>query len=200
MRVLTLAGDAFSDGQVGSKLWLCEELERLAPRLPWKNPAIWVLGGWYGLLPFLLLSRGRFEARSIRSFDIDRAATEAANHLNKNWEIQDWKFRAWTRDADHLDFESAEYGDVPDVIVNTSCEHFGSIRWWENIPAGRLVALQSTDMPQEGHVNRVESIEEMLSKYQPIDTVLFKGVREFRYPDWSFRRYMIIGYKSEGDC
>ena len=44
--------EAFSSGQISSKLWLCEQLENI----PFDKPQIiWIYGGWYGILSFLLL-------------------------------------------------------------------------------------------------------------------------------------------------
>ena len=54
--------DAFSSGQVGSKIWLCEELEKTG----WKSKLTYIYGGWHGITAFLLLSRGKFQVDKIR--------------------------------------------------------------------------------------------------------------------------------------
>ena len=86
--------DAWSSGQIGSKIWLCEELEHLL--MPDQPLTIWILGGWYGILSFLLLSRGTLPIEQIRSFDIDETCEAIADNINKLWLIDNWKFKAIT--------------------------------------------------------------------------------------------------------
>lgn len=185
--------DAFADGQIGSKLWLCEELEKLAPGY-FSTAGIWVLGGWYGFLSFLLFARGNLAIRQIRSFDIDEQAVETANLVNKNWEIQAWKFRAFRADVNRLDYQSSQYGEPPQIVINTSCEHFDRLEWWKQIPSNCLIVLQSTDMSHRDHVGGVTSLTE-LSKRHPMTRLLYQGTKEFIYPNRSFRRFMMIGFK-----
>jgi hypothetical protein len=176
--------DAFADGQIGSKLWLCEELER-----------VWTLGGWYGLASFLLFSRGQLRIKAARSFDRDAEACAVADQVNKNWEIQNWRFKAYTADCDLLDFRSTQYGPIPDIVINTSCEHFEKMDWWKNIPQGQLVALQSTDMDHPDHFAKVSSLGQMKERYRPL-RIFYEGYKVFTYPNRTFTRYMLIGEKS----
>ena len=70
--------DIFSSGQVGSKIWLCEELEKLG----WTSNLTYIYGGWCGVLGFLLLSRGNFQVNQIQSFDIDPTCEPIADMIN----------------------------------------------------------------------------------------------------------------------
>jgi hypothetical protein len=72
--------DAFSNGQIDSKLWLCRELESLE----WSSDYTQIYGGWYGVLAFLLLSREKFCVGRIESFDIDPACENIADMINEN--------------------------------------------------------------------------------------------------------------------
>lgn len=183
--------DAFAHGQVASKLWLLEELEKISTQ---SHPVVWILGGWYGLLNFLMGARDRLRPHLVRSFDIDPEVAPLAETINKHWEIQEGRFRAITFNANELKFSTGEFGPSPHIVVNTSCEHFESLQWFENIPSGTLVALQSTDMPHEQHTSGVLSLEEMRIKYAALN-LLFSDEKEFRFPSWSFRRFMLIGVK-----
>ena len=58
--------DAFSSGQIGSKLWLCEQAEKYFETID----SIWIYGGWYGLTAFLLRARNKINIGNIRSFDL----------------------------------------------------------------------------------------------------------------------------------
>jgi hypothetical protein len=77
--------DAFSSGQIGSKIWLCEKLEKLN----WSSDLTYIYGGWYGITAFLLLSRGKFNVSKIRSLDIDPSCEPIADMINENWVWQE---------------------------------------------------------------------------------------------------------------
>lgn len=175
--------DAFSSGQVGSKLWLCKQLE--LTDLYSKETAIY--GGWHGITAFLLLSRGRFNVERIRSYDIDPTCEPIADMINENWVWQDWRFKAFTADCNTVQTDA-------DLIINTSTEHFTSMAWWNNIHPGTAVALQGNNMMHEEHVNVTESLEEFCEQY-PLAQELYRGTLNFVYPAWQFQRFMIIGIK-----
>jgi hypothetical protein len=175
--------DAFSNGQIGSKLWLCEELERM----DWVSNETAIYGGWYGITAFLLLSRGKFEVKQIRSYDIDKFAEPIADMINENWVYQSWKFKAFTEDC------NAIYTGA-DLVINTSTEHFENLQWWRNIPDGTRVVLQGNNMPHEDHVVVTSTLAEFCVQY-PLTETLYAGEKEFVYPDWVFSRYMVIGIK-----
>ena len=189
-KILSVHKDAFSSGQIGSKIWLAETLEMVFGSYP---QTIWILGGWHGLAGFLLLSRGIITG-SIRSFDIDPACESIADSLCNFWVWQNWKFKAFTQDCNKLDYQSTKYGDPPSLIINTSCEHFESLDWFNNIPYGTKVALQSNNMEHEDHCLNLDSVENM-QEYYNLSKVKFAGTKDFIYPDWSFQRYMILGIR-----
>jgi hypothetical protein len=176
--------DAFSSGQVGSKIWLCEELERN----DWTSDLTYIYGGWHGVLGFLLLSRGIFKVNRIRSLDIDPSCQPIADMINENWVWQEWKFKAFTQDCNNYE------GQFGDLIINTSTEHFESTEWFDRIPKGTRVALQGNNMSHNDHVVYSNCLNEFVEQY-PLSTYTFKGEKEFVYPTWSFTRYMMIGIK-----
>jgi hypothetical protein len=176
--------DAFSSGQITSKLWLCEELESTG----WNSLETWIYGGWYGLTAFLLLSRGTFIVDKIRSYDIDLSCEPIADMINENWVWQDWKFKAFSEDCNQT---------IPlacDLIINTATEHFDNMAWWNNIPVGKRIVLQGNNMRHEQHVDVTNTLEDFYKKF-PLGEVVFQGEKEFVYPDWSFKRFMLIGKK-----
>jgi hypothetical protein len=176
--------DAFSSGQIGSKIWLCEELEKLN----WYSSMTYIYGGWHGLTAFLLLSRGNFLVEKIRSLDIDPNCEAIADMINENWVWQGWKFKAFTQDCNLF---NAPYGDL---IINTSTEHFESNQWFDNIAPGTRVILQGNNMHHDEDTHIVNSINEFADLY-PLTTTLYQGSKDFVYPDWKFTRYMLIGIK-----
>jgi len=184
--ILNINPDAFSSGQISSKLWLCKELENLKISEP---AIVWVYGGWYGIASFLLLSREKFPIKYIRSFDIDTTCESVADSLLENWLWQSWKFKAVTADCNNLEF----YNEKPDLIINCSTEHFESNKWFQDIPAGTLCALQSNNMAHEDHCACFNNCEEF-SKFYDLN-IIYEGTMDFAYPGWEFSRFMIIGTK-----
>ena len=185
-QILNVDKDAFSSGQIGSKIWLCEELEQLFETID----SVWIYGGWYGISAFLLQSRGNINIGQIRSYDLDPQCEEVADMINENWVIDNWKFKAKTQDCNLLDLD----WNGPDLVINTSTEHFESLDWWNAIPKGTTVALQGNNMPHEEHHIHSNSLDDFIKSY-PVDTLLFRGQKEFVYPTWKFTRFMLIGVK-----
>lgn len=183
-QILNVDRDAFSSGQVGSKIWLCEELERLG----WCSSLTYIYGGWYGVTAFLLLSRGKFIVDKIRSLDMDPRCESVADMINENWVWQDWKFKAFTQDCNNYE---GQYGDL---VINTSTEHFDSMDWFDRIPKGTRVVLQGNNMPHEDHHVHSGCLQDFIDQY-PMSKLDYSGEREFVYPTWSFTRFMIIGKK-----
>ena len=180
---MKLDKDVTSSGQITSKLWLCDTLEKLS----WQSDTTYIYGGWHGMLAFLLLARQRFEVNNIRSYDIDPSCESIADALNENWVINNWRFKAFTKDCNTI---------VPDadLIINTATEHFSSDQWFVNIPKGTRVILQSNNMKHSDHANVFNSLADLQARYQLTETV-FADKINFRYPTWFFDRYMIIGIK-----
>jgi hypothetical protein len=188
---IQISKDAFSSGQVSSKLWLCSELENVQFDKP---PIIWIYGGWHAMTAMLLLARQNMPVHYIRSFDVDPDCEAIADTLMENWIWQDWKFKAFTKDCNDLVLDNGEYGAPPDIVINTSTEHFHSRAWYDNLPSGTLLALQSNNMPHEDHHECHADIDSFSSAYD-LNPLLYEGQLDFKYPSWGFSRYMIIGRK-----
>jgi len=191
--------DCFSRGQLESKLWLVKELSNLKVDLG----TVFLCAGWYATLATLLFESG-MRINKIRSFDIDDSCRSIAETFNSPWVKQDWKFKTITQDINEINFSmhtynvkradgsKCELSDSPDTIINTSCEHIENFsKWYDLIPDGKLVILQSNNFFEvEEHVNCVGSIEEFAVK-APMDNILYSG--ELELP--KYKRFMLIGYK-----
>jgi hypothetical protein len=62
--------------------------------------------------------------------------------------------------------------------------------WWEMIPLGKLVALQSNNLDLPEHVNKSDTLDEFL-KLVPLSRLLYKGELLVS----GYKRFMIIGHK-----
>jgi hypothetical protein len=181
--------DAFSHGQVKSKLWLCEELEKHVHN----NSKIAILGGWYNILGFLLLARNQNKITSILNIDTDISAIDIANKINEGWMIgADAKINNIVADASEYNYQGF------DVVINCSSEHMDGTQWFDNISNGTLVCLQSSDVDSTDDVwkitNANKSLDDLIKKY-PLSQYLFKDTIEFKYSVGGYQRFMIIGIK-----
>jgi len=191
--------DAFSRGQLESKLWAVEELAKL--NLDLRN--VFVMAGWYGVLPLLLFA-SNIPFRLIRSFDMDPECQTIADSMNRRQMIPEWKFKATTANILDLNYDRETFyitmnADGEPVgqrhwghtIINTSCDHITDFAgWWSKIPRHRLVLLQNNDFAEGGddHTNTVNSLEEFAAM-APMRHTLYRGERDFG----RYRRFMLIG-------
>ena len=184
--------DAFSSGQIGSKIWLCEELEKIYTQID----CLGIYGGWYGITHFLLKVRGNIQIDRCVSLDMDPTCQPVADMINENWVIKEWQFKAFTEDCNNPRLsQTTEYDSgILDLIINTSTEHFESMDWFDNIPTGTRVILQGNNMPHDDHIVHTTTLDEFIAHY-PLSGIMYKGEKLFVYPEWQFTRYMIIGVK-----
>jgi len=118
---------------------------------------IWVMGGWIGILPMLLLHSVKEDCySSIVSYDLDDTANKVGEML-----VNSTRYRAECKDIYKLD-----YGYFSGTVVNTICEHLINFNdWQKGIPAGTLMLLQSNNMfGVDDHCNCVSSLDEFISQ------------------------------------
>lgn len=188
---MNLHQDAFSSGQVLSKIWLAEELENVIKNYKYNYPLkIVCFGGWYGILHFILKTRNKVDISLYRSIDIDKESEVLADAVNNLWVWQEWQFKAIVADANTFEYTANDFN----TVINTSVEHIVSKKWFDNIPVGTLVVLQSNNMAHSDHCHNHTSVDHLSSEFA-LTTILFSGEKLFSYPTWNFTRYMIIGIK-----
>lgn len=178
---LTL-GHALNRNQITSKRWLVEQLLAVTGG---GLGRVCILGGWYGVLGALLLHDPRFRIDSVCSIDIDPSCEDIAKSLNRT-HVEAGKFEFRHADMYEVDFPKGEF----DLIINTSCEHLETIdRWFERIPDGTLLTLQSNNyFGIDGHVNCVDSLVQFKQQV-PLSDTLFEG----ELPLKKYTRFMVIG-------
>jgi hypothetical protein len=193
--------DCFSRGQLQSKLWLVHELKKCNVDLG----TVFLCAGWYATLATMIFESD-IKVDKIRSFDIDETTVDIAETFNKPWFANQWKFKALVEDIQDINYNehtwqywsnknnrmSYPITDSPDTVINTSCEHIENFaNWYEKIPQGKLVLLQSNNYYEvDEHVNCVNDIEEF-STIAPMKDLLYSG--ELELP--KYKRFMLIGYK-----
>ena len=177
---------AFSHGQIHSKLWLCEKLE---PYLTPKDK-IAILGSWYNVLGFMLNIRKPYYYKNIVGYDKD-TIQDIANNIIQSWN-QLPNQTVVNRQANVNELDLSHYN----VIINTSVEHIEGDGWFNNIPIGSLVCIQSLNLPIGVYeiVNETKSLEELQIRFK-LNKTVYTGTKEFNYPVLPYKRFMIIGYK-----
>jgi hypothetical protein len=193
-------GNALNKKQTACKLWLVDALH---DAIGGEIGAVHVLGGWYGVLAAMLLNDRRFEIGTVVNFDLDPACEAVANSLNATRVAED-RFLSLTANIYDLDYGGARVAvgagngaasrelPVPDVLINTSCEHLDDFAgWFGRLPEGMLLVLQTNDYyGVEGHVNCVETLAEFKAQ-TPLSKTLFEGELKLE----RYTRFMLIGRK-----
>ena len=198
---ITWDEDCFSQGQIKSKMWLLEELKKLKLDLG----TVFLCAGWYGTLATMLFE-SKIKVDKIRSFDIDESCVEVAEIFNKPWFVDEWKFKSITDDIMNIDYDkhvwqfwsnknnrmSRPITDIPDTIINTSCEHIYDFEsWYNKIPNGKLIILQGNDYFElNEHVN-CSADQDSFSEKAPMTDVLYIGTIDCG----KYKRFMKIGFK-----
>ncbi|MEP6655721.1 MAG: class I SAM-dependent methyltransferase [Betaproteobacteria bacterium] len=187
-------GRALNKNQMGSKMWLADTLLAVVGPNPGR---VLILGGWMGVLGAVLLHDRRFTIDHIVSIDIDPRCAAVAEAINAT-HVRQGRFAAQTADMLEMNYgaiPAAAAGPDPgpfDLVINTSCEHLAEFdRWWQRIPDGQLLVLQSNDYYAVAeHVNCVPDLAAFRSQ-APLREVMFAGERKLR----RYVRFMLIGRK-----
>lgn len=194
--------DAFSRGQVQSKIWLTDELANIQTN--YSN--VLLLAGWYGQLKSIYVKKLTYS--KMRIVDTDRSACEISDSVFNLYDIEDYKVKSVCADINNLtlyqsgfefDVENFSSGKViaekflPDLIINTSAEHM-SDDWFKQIRFKQLegdpvVAIQSNNLFDVlEHINCVHSVDHMKKKF-PMREVLYEGELQLK----GYKRFMLIG-------
>ena len=173
--------ESFWKGQINSKVWLIEHLERHYQNRPYN---ILLCGGWNGVLATLLFN-SMMDITRIVSMDIDAKCEEIAYNMNKDYEMQG-RFKAIT--SDMLAYE--DY-DKHNLIINTVCEHMTQEQyneWIDKLPSNKRIVIQSNDyFSHKEHVNCKQTLEEFQKDCR------IKVDMAATMPTEKYNRFMIIG-------
>jgi hypothetical protein len=179
---------SFSHGQTQSKLWLCNTIEQYLPN----NAVVAIIGCWYNMLGFMLLTRNRDMYQHILGVDIDSEATTGADILCQGFMIgKDAQLRNVTADASTYNIQGHN------VVINCSTEHM-SDEWFNNVDPNALVCIQSSDVDISEEpwliTNPVDSLEKFAERFPMKERLELKEL-QFDYGNSSYKRFMLIGVK-----
>jgi hypothetical protein len=181
----TRALDAFWAGQIDSKVWLIEELNKLHS----ESSDVYIFGGWIGVLASMMFQASTFPINKMRSIDLDPWCESVADMMCKPHEMNQWKFKAITADMSEYQYESN-----PTLVINTSTEHVTQDSydiWYNLIPTGTLVVAQGNDFFDcIEHIRCTDNLEDF-KKVNRVSNPLFSGALE----TYMYQRFMCIWRK-----
>jgi hypothetical protein len=170
---LTMRG-SFESGLILNKLWLIHELKKIQDQFS----TIYILGSWYGNMS-ILLAKSRIQYDHIVNVDSDPRAVRGAHRIARIMGLDD-RIESMVRDANKLDYRQL---DEDGLVINTSCHDMENQGWFDNIPSGVLVALQSRD-----------DVDDNLSAYD-LSQTLYQGSRSAEDPETDYTSLLHIGVK-----
>jgi hypothetical protein len=164
---------SFGRGLVFTKLWLLHELEKIQDQFS----TIYILGSWYGNMS-ILLAKSRIQYNHIVNVDRNVDRTRAAKRMGRMLNIANTEYMA--KDANGLDYQQL---DQDGLVINTSCHDIENQGWFDHIPAGVMVALQSRD-----------DVDHDFGDYD-LSRILYQGQRSAQDPETDYTSLLQIGVK-----
>lgn len=173
---------SFTPDLVKSKVWLLTELAHVAPSVG----TIYVLGSWYGNLGVLLALYPVIKYKKLINVEIDKKFLQASERIQDHLGIDNAKYML--KDANTIDYRQL---GSDGVVINTSLTDMPGQAWFDHIPEGTLVVLQSRDHDPG---NAAHSTQDIIDRY-PLSEIIYDGKLELEDPETEYTRYMIIGVK-----
>ena len=173
---------SFTPDLVFSKYWLMQELARVQPVIS----TMYVLGSWYGNLSLYITRYGVPQVQRMINVDTNSEFQQTGQQLLDLMGGGPVDFM--DKDANQLDYRKL---DRNAVVVNTSVTDIAGRKWFDNIPIGTRVVLQTRDQDANSDY---ESVNDMINRF-PMSQVLYSGEMALRDPETQYRRFMVIGVK-----
>lgn len=184
--------EPFKHGLIVSKIWLCEELEKVITQQSIDKPKLTILGCWNNILSFMLLTRKPNGYDDITAYDMDTEAINSANKICDTWLFESPKVYNKAADINSISFVNDS------IFINCSVDQIQGTTWYDNIPDDSLICVQSSDLAKENNrwaiTESVQSLDELIIKYK-MKEILYSGVKNINYGPWGYNRFMIIGRK-----
>jgi hypothetical protein len=177
----SLAG-SFTHDLVASKVWLLTELARIAPQVG----TIYVLGSWYGNLGVLLALDPVIKYKKLINVETDKQFLQASKRIHNHLGMDSAEYML--ADANDLDYRQLGQDGV---VINTSLTDMTGQDWFDHIPAGTLIAMQSRDHDPG---NAAHSTQDIIDRFS-LNEIIYDGELQLEDPQTEYTRYMVIGVK-----
>jgi len=177
----TLAG-SFTRDLIASKVWLLTELARIAPQVG----TVYVLGSWYGNLGVLLALDPVIRYKKLINVEINPKFLHASERIQDHMGLSNTEYML--KDANDLNYQ--QLGDNG-VVINTSLTDMPGRAWFDRIPSGTLVVMQSRDHDPG---RAAHSTQDIMDQF-PLSKIIYDGQLKLADPETRYTRYMTIGIK-----
>jgi len=177
----TLEG-SFTSDLLASKIWLLTELARIAPSVG----TVYVLGSWYGNLAVINQLDPTIKYKKLINVETDKKFLHASQRIHNHLGIDNTEYML--KDANDLDYRQL---GLDGVVINTSLTDMQGQAWFDNIPEGTLVVMQSRDHDPG---NAAHSTQDIIDRF-PLSEIIYDGELDLEDPETEYTRYMVIGIK-----
>ena len=177
----SLAG-SFTHDLIKSKVWLLTELARIAPEVG----TIYVLGSWYGNLGVLLALDPVIQYKRLINVETDQKFLQTSKRIHDRLGMSNTEYML--KDANNLDYRQLGRDGV---VINTSLTDMPGQAWFDRIPAGTLVVMQSRDNDPG---NAAHSTQDIINRF-PLNEIIYDGELKLQDPETQYTRYMVIGIR-----
>jgi SAM-dependent methyltransferase len=169
----TLTG-SFGEDLIFNKAWLIRELAKLQDSFS----TIYILGSWYGNLS-LMLARSQIKYQHIINVDTNSERVSKGQAIAQHMGLDD-RIESMIKDANQLDYRSL---DQHGAVINCSIHDMPNLGWFDHIPDGVMVVLQSR-----------QDVDHAIDSYQ-LSKVLYQGSLELTDPETDYVSLLRIGIK-----
>ena len=173
---------SFTHDLIKSKVWLLSELARIAPQVG----TIYVLGSWYGNLGVLLALDPAIQYKKLINVETDKKFLQASERIHNHLGMGNTEYML--KDANDLNYRQLGRDGV---VINTSLTDMQGQAWFDQIPAGTLVVMQSRDHDPG---NAAHSTQDIIDRF-PLSEIIYDGELDLQDPETQYTRYMVIGIK-----
>jgi len=177
----SLAG-SFTRDLIASKVWLLTKLARIAPQVG----TMYVLGSWYGNLGVLLTLDPIIKYKQLINVETNLKMLDTSQRILDHVGAKNVKYML--KDANDLNYQQLGNNGV---VINTSLTDMAGQAWFDHIPTGTLVAMQSRDHDPG---NAAHSTQDITDRF-PLSEVIYSGEIKLHDPETKYTRYMVIGIK-----
>ncbi len=173
---------SFTHDLIKSKVWLLDRLARIAPKVD----TIYVLGSWYGNLGVLLALDPVIKYKQLINVETNQKFLQASERIHNKLGMGNTEYML--KDANDLDYRQLGQGGV---VINTSLTDMPGQAWFDHIPEGTLVIMQSRDNDPG---NEAHSTQDIIERF-PLSEIIYDGELKLQDPETTYTRYMVIGIK-----
>jgi predicted RNA methylase len=173
---------SFTPDLIRSKVWLLTELARIAPKVG----TIYVLGSWYGNLGVLLALDPIIKYKRLINVETDPEFLQASERIHNKLGLDNTEYML--KDANDLDYRQL---GSDGVVINTSLTDMQGQAWFDRIPEGTLVVMQSRDHDLG---NEAHSTQDIIDRF-PLNEIIYDGELKLQDPETAYTRFMVIGIK-----